>query len=227
MNHYDSHSHLPVKDFLSKEHIVSETPNDWDSIVSIHSPYKARSIGINPWCVTENDSEYLWKLEKILNEHTAINVGEIGLDYCKNRPDRTIQKHGFREQLELAKAFNRVATIHTVRAWEDTVNILEQIGTPKRGAIIHGFRGSAEIVSRLSHLNIFFSVGLREIIGVNSRQLQALRSIPSAKLLLESDGQTGKESLTLALSKILNLSEEVLVANNNALYDNIFSFPVD
>ncbi len=222
MKFYDSHTHLPIIDSGTKEHIVSATPDDWDTIVSIDSENKSRSIGIHPWCVTDNDTFNLTKLNDLLREHREINVGEIGLDYCNNRPNRAFQKQRFIEQLELAIEHNRIATIHTVRAWEDTVSIIERIGIPERGVIIHGFRGSSEIVKRLTRLNIFFSVGIREIYDISNRQKGAVRSIPIEKLLLETDGHRDDESLISVLSECLAINKDSLVENNNRLFENLF-----
>ena len=53
-----------------------------------------------------------------------VAVGEIGLDYYWDQPDRKIQKKWFERQLNLAREAGLPVVIHSRDAAKDTLNIM-------------------------------------------------------------------------------------------------------
>lgn len=94
--------------------------------------YIYATVGISPNDLEENWENDLINIEKILEDSSyetknnkIVAVGEIGLDYHYDT-DKTIQKHAFIKQIEIANKYNLPIVIHTRDAVMDTIEILKQ-----------------------------------------------------------------------------------------------------
>jgi len=65
--------------------------------------------------------------------------------------------------------------------------ILKSHGPHPAGAILHSYSGSAEIVSELKNLNIYFSFSGSVTNVNNKRAAEAVRAVPLDKILIETD----------------------------------------
>ena len=70
------------------------------------------AVGVHPSYSEEINSESIAKLEKMLSDEKCVAIGEIGLDYYYDEPQRQIQKKAFIAQLELAKKYDYPVVIH-------------------------------------------------------------------------------------------------------------------
>ncbi len=227
---YDGHTHLTnenIKELTligSLVHILSSSPDDWNELADLaDSPNRVVSIAVHPWHVHDCDENTLEKLNSLLTTHPQVQLGETGLDYSVEKPDKELQQYLFREQLRLAIELNRVVTIHTVAAWGDTLDVIREEGIPQRGAVIHGFRGSSEIVRELSRSNIFFSVGADQVLNCGRKQKSAIIEIPADRLLLESDGRGRLMEAAVCLSEIRSTTPEKLISDANTVFTTLFS----
>ena len=89
------------------------------------------------------------------NKDKFISIGEIGLDY-KNGKDKAMQKAVFEKVLDTAKKLNKPVIIHSRKAEEDAINILESSGYKK--IIMHCFSGRKHLVKRAYDLGYYFSI---------------------------------------------------------------------
>jgi len=89
------------------------------------------------------------------NKDKFVSIGEVGLDY-KNGKDKVMQKEVFEKVLETAKKLNKPVIIHSRKAEEDALDILESFGYKK--VIMHCFSGKKRIVSRAYDLGYYFSI---------------------------------------------------------------------
>ena len=100
------------------------------------------AIGVHPSdCgdLTEKDIEWLLDLS---SDEKVVAIGEIGLDYHYDEPDREIQKKWFKRQLELAEDTSLPIVVHSRDAAQDTFDIIREF----RGlrGVIHCFSYSVE-----------------------------------------------------------------------------------
>src|SRR5215210_8305525 len=58
-----------------------------------------------------------------LHDDGAVAIGEIGLDYCRDGPDATLQRKTFRAQLELAMELTYPVVIHQRAAEKDLMTL--------------------------------------------------------------------------------------------------------
>lgn len=169
------------------------------------------AFGVHPWSVesTENASalsvdegEPGW--EEILRRFlTAADpavpappgVGEIGLDFALrrlNQERKKRQRDFFVRQLEIAEEFRRPIVVHSVRAGNETFDLLAAF--PRLPLILmHGFAGQGEMIERLADLGAYFSFSAREIGAENLKGRAAILAAPADRILLESDYPSGGE----------------------------------
>ncbi|MGN0919761.1 MAG: TatD family hydrolase [Alphaproteobacteria bacterium] len=187
MTYIDAHCHLLEESEFQDARLVgveriwvnSAQPSDWDKVMGLKSIIP--SIGIHPWFVAKATGDWALKMEKKLTENPSLHVGEIGLD--KLKPDFEKQKRVFLTQLKLAQKYNRVASIHCVRAWGEMMPLLRPFKKDTR-MLFHGFSGDKIVVGFLADSASYFSVHGDKKIPL----------IPADKLLIESDAPDGMTS---------------------------------
>lgn len=150
-------------------------------------PFVYGTLGIHPNDAhTMTEEIFNWICEHAENEK-IVAIGEMGLDYYYDEPQREIQKKWFLRQLLLAKEFQMPVIIHSREAAEDTLKILKEEGIGKYGGSIHCFSYSKEIAIEL--IKAGFHIGVGGIVTFkNSRKLkETVEAIPLESILLETD----------------------------------------
>ncbi|MBQ8198717.1 MAG: TatD family hydrolase [Lachnospiraceae bacterium] len=144
------------------------------------------ALGVHPSDtahLTETDMEWL-KEKSALKKVVAI--GEIGLDYYWDEPDREIQKKWFQRQLDLAKEVKLPVVIHSREAAADTIGILKEYDGDLIG-VIHCYSYTKE--SAREFLEMGYSFGIGGVLTFkNAKKLkEAVSYIPMDRILLETD----------------------------------------
>lgn len=144
-------------------------------------------IGVHPEDCGEID-----KVEEVLSKlaqsQKVVAVGEIGLDYHYENPDKDLQKRMFEKQILLADNFGLPIEIHSRDAMADTMEILKRNKSHlSHGGIFHCYSGSVEEAKEILKLGLSFSFG-----GVctfkNARKVvEVLEFLPIENILLETD----------------------------------------
>lgn len=145
------------------------------------------ALGVHPTDsgeLTEDDIQWL-KIQCALEKCVA--VGEIGLDYYWDEPEREIQKKWFVRQLHLAKEVNLPVVIHSRDAAQDTVDIMKAEHAEETGGVIHCFSYGKELAKIFLDMGFFIGVG-----GVvtfnNGRKLkEVVEYIPLDRIVIETD----------------------------------------
>ena len=161
MTYIDAHCHLLKESEFQNAHLVgveqilvnAARPSEWDKVESLTDVIP--SIGIHPWYVGDAKGDWAGEMEKRLMANPALQVGEIGLD--KLKPDFTRQKQVFLTQLKLAQKYNRVASIHCVRAWGEMMPLLRPFKKDTK-MLFHGFSGDKIVIGFLADSISYFSV---------------------------------------------------------------------
>ena len=77
------------------------------------------------------------EVKKMAMHEKCVAVGEIGLDYYWDEPDRSIQKKWFEAQLDFARDIKKPVNIHSRDAFADTFDIIKETKGYENGGIIH------------------------------------------------------------------------------------------
>jgi TatD DNase family protein len=124
------------------------------------------------------------QIEALLDAKKVVAVGEIGLDYYRDRGAREAQINAFETQLRWARERELPASVHNREADED---VLHLAGKVRAQVVLHAFSSGQETAERAVQLGAFLSfagnltypkvVALRDI----------AREVPEDHLLIETD----------------------------------------
>lgn len=144
------------------------------------------AVGVHPHEVQDfKTSANLELLNKLSNSDKVVAIGEIGLDYYRDCAPREDQVKLLRAQLEATAELGLPYIFHVRDAFKDFWPIFDEYKI-KRG-VIHSFAAGPKILEQVLSRDLF--VGLNGIMTFtrDESQLAAARSLPSNKLVLETD----------------------------------------
>jgi hydrolase, TatD family len=155
--------------------LAGEYPMLW-AAVGVH-PHDAKSW--NP-AAAEN-------LRNLLTLSKVVAVGEIGLDYHYLYSTKEDQLKAFKEQIQIAKQYNKPIIIHNREAHQDTYDLLkiERIGPA--GGVMHCFSGSREMARQFIELGLYLSVGGALTFSNAEKLRNVVAEMPLERLLVETD----------------------------------------
>ncbi|MCK5281956.1 MAG: TatD family hydrolase [Nanoarchaeota archaeon] len=130
-----------------------------------------------------NEKEFKEELQFIRkNKDRIYAIGEIGLDYKDGR-NKELQKKVFISFLRLAKQLDKPAIIHSRKAEQDAIDILEQEDMKK--VIMHCFSGKKHLIKRASDLGCYFSIPTNVVRAENIQGI--IKIVPLNRLFAETD----------------------------------------
>jgi len=204
---FDTHAHYSDSRFDSDRHglLMSMEENGIGNIVEVGASVKSTaaaaelskkynfiyaSVGIHPEETTDTREEDIEWLKSLVSLEKVVAIGEIGLDYHHDEPERHIQKKWFIRQLEIAKETGLPVIIHSRGAAEDTLNIMKNFypaNTDKTNGVVHCFSYSPEIAK--IYLDMGFHLGIGGVVTYkNSKKLvDVVCKAPLDRIVLETD----------------------------------------
>ena len=157
------------------------------ALAQAHPGFLYATAGVHPHHALEVTTEGMAEL-RALHAHPEVRaVGECGLDFALENPDRELQEAVCRSQLRLAREHNRPLSIHCRRAWERLAVLAREEGLPEAGAVVHAFSGSAEVARELQSLGLHLSFSCSLANPGNSRGAKAVTAVSDDRLLFETD----------------------------------------
>lgn len=240
---FDTHAHYDDKQFDSdrEELLASMKDHGIGTIVDVGSnmetsawiveavkryPMMYGAVGVHPSDtadLTESDIDTL-KVYAAMDKILAI--GEIGLDYYWDEPEREIQKKWFEAQIELAREVKLPIIIHSRDAAKDTYDIMKALHAEDIGGVVHCFSYSKEMARQF--LDMGFYIGIGGVVTFkNAKTLKEVAAYaPLDRIVLETDcpylspePNRGKRNSSLnlnyvaeALSQIKGIDKEELIA---------------
>ncbi|HSF83057.1 MAG TPA: TatD family hydrolase [Anaerolineales bacterium] len=154
------------------------------------------SVGIHPNEALSYSQDSRRQLLSMAFHPKVIAIGEIGLDYYRERAPKSVQIRMFKEQLDLASEVGLPVVVHNREATDDILDILEKwrqelISTGSslayRPGVLHSFSGDVHDASRAVASG--FKIGITgPITFKNSRTLQEVVSSGELDdILIETD----------------------------------------
>jgi len=161
---------------------------DWQAVLELSRCREGilPMLGLHPWYAHEAAAGWRIRLEALVQEQAA-GIGECGLDFALEAPDREGQEAAFRSQLRLARELNRPLSIHCRRAWERLAALAREEDLPPAGAVVHAFSGSAEVARELQALGFHLSFSCSLANPENARGAKAVKVVAEDRLLFETD----------------------------------------
>jgi TatD DNase family protein len=250
----DTHCHLDLPDFDADRGAVLERARragvarilvpGLDLAGSRRAAELARSDpmlrfapGVHPHESGNFSAQILDELRALARLPGAVAIGEIGLDYYRDRAPRDLQQQAFRAQLGLARELELPVIVHIREAEEDALDILASEGSGLRG-VLHAFSGGRGLADRLGTMGFYFGIGGPLTYPSAARLREAFRTLPRDRILLETDapflppegnrGKRNEPALVLAVARKAaeeqnqDAAELVRAARRNA--NNLFAW---
>lgn len=204
MNLFDTHAHLDFDDYdRDRDEMIARARaagvvrivnagfalNIAHKVLQIAERYDLvyAAVGIHPHVAGETASNYLEQLEKLAAHPKVVALGEMGLDYFRNRSPKPAQQKVFREQLNLAKKLDLPIIIHDREAHGDTMDILRRNAPFPAGGVIHCFSGSWEMAKECMAMGFYISIAGPVTFPKSTRLKDVAARVPSDRLLVETD----------------------------------------
>ncbi len=202
MQIFDSHCHLDSPAFdpdRSKvlencrnkgvEHILVPAieQTGWDRLLTLCEQEKGLypALGLHPVFVGQHKRRDLDQLEQYLAEYQPLAIGEIGLDFFIDKPDKDRQLRFFSAQLDIAHSANLPVVLHIRKAHDQVLSLLRK--HPVKGGFAHAFNGSQQQAQQF--IDLGFKLGFGGTLTYErSRKIRELaRVLPLESIVLETD----------------------------------------
>lgn len=147
--------------------------------------YIYAAVGIHPGNADDFRPEMLDEIRKLARSPKVVAIGEIGLDYHHETPDREAQRALFRAQLALAEKLSLPVCIHDRDAHAESMEIIREF--PNVHGVFHCYAGAVQMMRELVELGWY--IGFTGIVSFgNSRKIKKVAfEIPEDRILIETD----------------------------------------
>ena len=142
--------------------------------------------GLHPCSVNDNYLDELSHVEKVLENHPIVAIGEIGIDLYWDKSTLSIQKKVFTSQIRLAKDLNLPIVIHCRNAFDEIFEVLEKEKSEKLRGIFHCFSGNYEQALKAISFNMKLGIG-GVVTFKNGKIDKFLKKVSLENLVLETD----------------------------------------
>lgn len=198
----DSHSHFDVHDFdadreaalarardagVDTQVLPAYVASGWERLRDVCAKHDGlhAAYGLHPVYLDEHHAEDLDALPGWIEREKPCAVGECGLDWFIEDPDRERQLAFLSRQLELAKDFDLPVILHARRAVDDVTAALRRVGGLR--GVVHSFAGSEQQAEALVALGFCLGIGGPVTYERASRLRGVVATLPPDFLLLETD----------------------------------------
>ena len=185
------------------------------ALAEAHS-FMYAAVGVHPNETAElTDADMKW-LESLAENPKVVAIGEIGLDYYWDEPEREIQKHWFSAQLEVAKKTGLPVIIHSRDAAKDTLDIMKVEHNGATGGVIHCFSYGPEMAREYLKMGYYLGIG-GVVTFTNAKKLkEVVKETPIDRIVLETDcpylspvPNRGKRNSSLNLPYVVDMIAEL------------------
>lgn len=246
---FESHAHYEDKQFDEDRELLLESfrnsqigyvINVSSSIETIKKtleltekyPFIYGAVGVHPEEAAELTGENFKWVQEMTGRDKVVAVGEIGLDYYWDEPERPIQKKWFEAQMEYARTINLPMIIHSRDAAKDTYDMIKACHGGDSGGVIHCFSYGTDMAREFMNLGFYLGIGGAVTFPKGKKLKEVVEYMPLDRILLETDcpymapvPNRGKRNSSLNLvyvaeeiAKIKGIpyDEVVAVTENNA-----------
>jgi TatD DNase family protein len=151
------------------------------------------TVGFHPHDAKRADAVALAELRELGQHPRVVAIGEMGLDFFRDRSPRDVQRRVFRRQLQIAAELGKPVVVHDREAHADTLEILQQWTAESQTTfseyrgVLHCFSGNLALAQAVIELGFFIGVD-GPITYRNARKLpDIVKALPLDRLLVETD----------------------------------------
>jgi TatD DNase family protein len=146
------------------------------------------AAGIHPHDALTADQATLSELKTLIqSEPKIVAVGEIGLDFYRDRAPRDEQRRAFRQQIRLARDVGLPLIIHDRDAHEEVLAILREEHAAEIGGVLHCFSGDLVMARQCMELGFYISFPGTVTYPKNEEGRAVVQGVPVDRMLVETD----------------------------------------
>lgn len=150
-------------------------------------PFLYAAVGVHPNETMELTNSAMDWLKEISRNKKAVAIGEIGLDYYWDEPDRETQKKWFSAQLAVAKETGLPVVIHSRDAAKDTLDMIRTEHNGATGGVIHCFSYGVELAKEYLDMGYYLGIGGVLTFKNAKKLVEVAEYAPLSRLVLETD----------------------------------------
>ncbi len=145
------------------------------------------AVGIHPHDAREVTAETLMELKKLAQNEKVVAIGETGLDFHYDFSKQQDQRKVFAQQLKIAAELNLPVIVHCRKAFDETMEILDQFGNGVKKVVFHCFSGSAQQAKIV--LDKGFYISFTGVVTFKNAQTsrKTAKIVPLDRLMVETD----------------------------------------
>ncbi len=143
------------------------------------------SVGLHPNDVSASKANNLKQIETLLSDEKVIALGEIGLDYYHTSSPKEMQMEFFAKQIKIARKFNYPYIVHSRKAFEDTISVIQQSGY--LNCVFHSFDYGKEEIIKILDLGCYVSFSGMLTFRARDDLREASKNVPLNMLFFETD----------------------------------------
>ena len=174
---------LGVSDII----VPSVAKSSWFKTIQVCDQFSQLhlALGLHPIFIDQHQPQDLLELNRLINRHNPVAVGEIGLDFYNKSSDKDKQTAFFSKQLIIAKQHDLPVIIHNRKAHDECLSALKRLKL--KGGIIHAFNGSMQQAEMYIELGFLLGFGGMLTYQRSRKSRSLVKQIPIKHLVLETD----------------------------------------
>ncbi len=141
--------------------------------------------GLHPTSVHEHWEEKIKVIERSLDDHSFIAIGEIGIDLYWEKKYRKEQEEVFARQIQLALDHHLPVVIHSRESLPVIFGVLESFSSLPPG-VFHSFTGTSREARRIIEMGFLLGIG-GIVTFKNSSLKEEIKPLGPQHLVLETD----------------------------------------
>jgi TatD DNase family protein len=145
-------------------------------------------VGIHPHDAAGVTDEDLQTIRSLATSHDrVVAIGEIGLDFYRDRSPRDEQERVFRRSIRLARELSLPIIVHDRDAHEPLMRILIEEKAAEVGGVLHCFSGDLQMAQQCIDLGFLISIPGTVTYPQNETLHDVVRGVKIEQLLVETD----------------------------------------
>lgn len=145
------------------------------------------SVGVHPHDATEISPKTLEQLKELLGRPKVVALGEIGLDFFRDRSPRDVQRNAFRQQIRLARDVGKPIIVHDRDAHDEVLKILQEENAAEVGGVLHCFSGDVAMAKKCLEMGFYLSFPGTITYPKNDAAREVVKAVPIDRMLVETD----------------------------------------
>lgn len=146
------------------------------------------AVGVHPHDAASVTPDQVEEIRTLATaDNRVVAIGEVGLDFYRDRSPRSVQMEVFRSFIALARELSLPLVVHDRDAHDDVVRILREERAREVGGVLHCFSGDADMARACIDMGFFISIPGTVTYPANSGLHEVVRQVRTEHLLIETD----------------------------------------